>query len=131
MYRQYRKTFHGNLFPSAPGKAILAHLPEDERDKLIDQMNFVRYRDTTVPSKRAMLDEIKKVRTQGFAVDDSEEYPGMDCIGVPIFDYRQFPVAAIWIVGPSIRLPRDIYPKIGGIVGEHAVKNSRRLGFEG
>jgi len=119
------------LHTSAPGKVILAYLPEDERGKLIDHMNFVRYTDMTVPSKRAMLEEIRNIRSQGYAVDDGEEVPEIHCIGVPIFDYRHYPVAAIWIVGPSTRLPKDIYPKIGRIVGEYAVKISRRLGFDG
>ena len=118
------------LHTSAPGKAILAYLPDDERMKVVDQINFVRYTDATVPSRKAMLEEIERVKDTGYAVDDGEEVPDIHCIGVPILDYRRYPVAALWVVGPSMRLTRDIYPEVGRVVREHALRISRRLGFD-
>lgn len=115
---------------SAPGKAILAFLPEDERENIINQINFVRYTDNSVPSKRAMLEEIDTVRRRGYAVDDGEQVKDVHCIGVPIFDYRGYPIAAIWLVSPEYRLTRDNYPRVGEIVKEHALKISRRFGYD-
>lgn len=118
------------LHTSAPGKAILAYLPDDEQSKVIDQINFVRYTDNTVPSRKAMLEEMARVKEDGYAIDDGEEIPEIHCIGVPILDYRQYPVAALWVVGPGTRLSRDVYSKVGRIVREHGLKISRRLGFD-
>lgn len=115
---------------SAPGKAIMAFLPEDERTNLINQITFVRYTDSTVPSKRAMLEEIAVVKSQGYAVDDGEEVSDVHCIGVPIFDYRHYPIAALWIVGPEYRVTRDKYEDIGKTIIEHALKISKRFGYD-
>lgn len=77
-----------------------------------------------------MLEEIERVKKTGFAVDDGEEVPDIHCIGVPVLDYRNYPVAALWVVGPSMRLTRDVYPEVGRIVREHALKISHRLGYD-
>lgn len=115
---------------SAPGKAIMAFLPEDERNNIVNQITFVRYTDNTVPSKKAMLDEMAVVQAQGYAVDDGEEVPDVHCIGVPIFDYRHYPIAALWIVGPEYRVTRDQYKEIGETLISHALKISKRFGYD-
>jgi DNA-binding IclR family transcriptional regulator len=119
-----------NLHASSPGKAILAFLPKKEQQMLLDQVTFTRYTDFTIPSKDAMLKEIKKVKELGYAVDDGEEYPECHCIGSPILDYRGYPIASLWTVGPSFRLVAAMYDTLGPIVRDHALQISRRFGFD-
>ena len=115
---------------SAPGKSIMAFLPEEERNKLIDQITFVRYTDKTLPSKKEMMEEMEIVRKQGYAVDDGEEAVDVHCIGAPIFDYRNYPIAAVWIVGPDYRVTRERYQEIGESMKAYAMKISRRFGYD-
>jgi len=119
------------IHTSAPGKAILAHLPEDEQTGLFNQITFVRYTNNTVPGMKALQEEMAQVKEQGYAVDDGEEAGDVHCIGVPIFDYRNYPVASLWIVGPDYRLPRETFKNIGDIVQQHALKISVRFGYNG
>ena len=77
-----------------------------------------------------MQEEIEQVREQGYAVDNGEEIKDVHCIGVPIFDYRHHPIAAIWIVGPEYRLTKETYPDVGKIVKEQALKISKRFGYD-
>jgi DNA-binding IclR family transcriptional regulator len=115
---------------SAPGKAILAYLPEPEQMALLNQIQFTRYTDHTIPSKSDMIEEIKTVRDRGYAIDDGEETPECHCIGSPILDHRGFPIASLWTVGPSFRLVPDLYDKIGPVVKDFALRISRRFGYD-
>jgi len=116
---------------SAPGKAILANLPEDEKTGLFNQITFVRYTNNTVPGMKALQAEMAQVRELGYAVDDGEEAGDVHCIGVPIFDYRNYPIASLWVVGPDYRLTRKVFKDVGGIVQHYALNISRRFGYDG
>ncbi len=121
-----RVTIHA----SSPGKAILAFLPKQEQKMLLDQVTFTRYTDHTIPSKSDMCEELKTVRERGYAVDDGEENPECHCVGSPILDYRGYPIASLWTVGPSFRLVPELYDQIGPVVKEFAMQISRRFGYD-
>lgn len=118
------------LHASSPGKAILAYLPREEQRMLLDQIKFVRYTDNTVPGKKEMVEELEKIKEQGYAIDDGEENPECHCVGSVILDYREFPVASLWTVGPSFRLLPEKYDTIGPIVKDYATQISRRFGYD-
>lgn len=118
------------LHASAPGKALLTYLPEEEQIELINQITFTRYNDNTLPSKNDMMKELDKVREKGFAIDRGEEAMDVHCVSAPIFDYRKYPVAALWIVGPDYRMPEESFDRFGEIVKGYAMKISKRFGYE-
>ena len=118
------------LHASAPGKAILAFLPEDYQETLLSQITFTRYTDHTIPSKSTMLEELEKVKIRGYAIDDGEEDPQCRCVGSPILDYRGHPIASLWTVGPEFRLTSSQDETVGPIVKEHALRVSRRFGYD-
>ena len=118
------------VYASAPGKAILAFLPAEEQKLLLSQITFTRYTDKTIPSKSAMLKELALIRKRGYAVDEGEEVAEAHCVGSPILDYRGFPIAALWVVGPDFRLTADKFDHIGPVVQDHALQVSRRFGYD-
>lgn len=118
------------LHASAPGKAILAFLPEDEQKTLLDHITFTRYTDSSLPSKSAVIRELKKVIEKGYATDDCEETTEVRCVGSPIFDYRGYPVASIWAAGPAFRFTSKLFDEYGPVVREHAMTISRRFGYD-
>jgi DNA-binding IclR family transcriptional regulator len=117
------------VYASAPGKVILSFLPGKEEKAVLDHITFTRFTDNTLPSKRAMDDEIRKIRNDGYAVDNSEEVKGIICVAAPIFDYRHYPIASVWITGPDARVRKKDIGRIGGIVREGARKISLRYGY--
>lgn len=120
-----RVTIHA----SAPGKAILAFLPAESQEALLNQITYTRYTDHTIPSKSAMLEELEKVKSKGYAIDDGEEDPQCRCVGSPIFDYRGYPIASLWTVGPGFRLTPNLDERVGPIVKDHGLKISERFGY--
>ena len=124
----------GHQFPmhaSAPGKAMLAFMPTEERRALLKECAFTRFTARTVTTAAALEAVLAGVRRKGFAVDHEEEVEGVTCVSAPVFDHRGSPAAAVWVTGPSIRLGPGKFHKVGQIVKAQAGRISERLGHSG
>jgi DNA-binding IclR family transcriptional regulator len=75
------------LHCSAPGKAIMAYLPNTLRNLYLSLMKFTRYNSRTITTEDAYLEELEQVRRKGYAIDNEEELSGVICIGAPLFNY--------------------------------------------
>lgn len=116
------------LHCSAPGKAIMAYLPNNVRDYYLSQMDFVRYNSRTITTPEAYMKELENVRELGYAIDDEEELSGVLCIGAPIFDYTNYPCGAIWISGPKSRISKDVFYDSAECIKRTAQTISQKLG---
>lgn len=121
---------HFPLHTSAPGKVFIAFLPQAERDALLRRMKFTRYTERTLDSRTKFEADIENTLRQGFAVDCAEEIEGLHCVGAPIFNHRGYPIAAIWVTGPSFRFPASMLHRIGIKVAASAGKISQRFGYK-
>lgn len=119
-----------NIHTSAAGKSIMAFLPPIDFSKNIEKINFKKFNKRTITSLEKFYSELKKVRKNGYAIDNAEEIEGMHCLGAPIFNGSGDPVAAIWITGPAERIRQENYEKIGLEVKLHADRISKNLGFD-
>jgi DNA-binding IclR family transcriptional regulator len=118
------------IHASAPGKAILSFLPQGEQKELLNHIAFTRYTDTTIPGMKVMLQEIEKIKTEGYAVDCGEEVAEIYCVASPVFDYREYPIASLWLAGPAFRLSVMDLDHVGSVVREHALRISREFGYD-
>ena len=67
------------------GKAILAHLPEEEwRSRIPDQP--VRFMPNTLTDPEAIIEELRRTKRRGYAIDDMEREPNVRCVGVPVYN---------------------------------------------
>jgi len=119
-----------NIHTSAPGKAIAAFLPANEMNELVSHLAFVRYTGQTIPSQHDLLSELESVAEKGYATDNGEEIPEIHCVGAPIFDYRNYPIAAVWCSGPAFRFDRESQAAIGEQIKKYALQISRRFGYD-
>lgn len=86
--------------------AILAHLPERERDEVI-RYNLPRLRETTSLDEAYLRTEIERVRRSGYCDSASGLIPGMAGLAVPILTEDGRAVAALSIGTISDRLGGD------------------------
>ena len=119
-----------NVHTSAPGKAIAAYLPDIEMKELISHLTFTRYTGQTIPSQNEMVKELEWVREHGYAIDNAEEVSEVHCVGAPIFDYRNYPIAAVWVSGPAFRFGGNRHEEVGHRIRDYAMQISRRFGYD-
>ena len=93
------------LHTAAPGKAMLAYLPEQELTRYLEQMDFQKFTPGTITTRTDFEGELESVREKGYGIDVSEQIEGCHCVGVPVFDTERQVVAGFWATAPSSLLP--------------------------
>ena len=104
----------------APGKAMLAFLPESELSRLLAGITFHPFTSHSILSQKDLRKELEAIRETGFAVDKSEHFEGIHCIGAPLLDTHGRAFAAITIAGPSSRIPKSRFASWGEAIAEAA-----------
>jgi DNA-binding IclR family transcriptional regulator len=117
------------LHSTSLGKAILAFLPEPEREMLLDRISYTERTQNTITDRRRLADNLELVRQQGFAVDDVENEEGIRCLGVPVLGNSGLPIAAISISGPTVRITSERVPELAPALLEAGKRVSRKFGF--
>ena len=102
--------------------------PEPEAEALLAQMRFTRFNARTLTTPAAFRKELARTRLQGYGVDEGEEREGAHCIGAVILNRQKLPAGAIWLTGPSSRVPASDFPRLGQRLREAARQISARLG---
>ena len=130
MQLDWRVGSRGPLYCGGAAKAILAYLPEAEHRRIVGQAN-ARFTEFTLTSERELLDELGRIRTRGYSIDNQEIVLGVFCVAVPILDRLKRPVGAISISGPSPKAPgKDVLPLVARL-NEACGHVSRSLGYAG
>lgn len=80
---------------SGLGKVLLAALPDDEVDSIILDGELVALTPHTITTAAALRAELRRVREQGYAMDDRENRTNMRCMAVPVLDREGRAVAAL------------------------------------
>lgn len=124
---QIGKKFELNT--SAPGKAIIAFLPQEDRVELIANMKFKKYNNRTIINKKDYLEELQTVRRKGYAIDYAEELEGVHCVGAPIFNQYGQAISAIWTTAPSSRLLKKDFESYGAKIKKTALDISSQFGY--
>jgi IclR family KDG regulon transcriptional repressor len=115
---------------SSLGKAILANRPEKEVMSLLRRAKLERRTSKTITSLPELLEHLRKIRVQGYSIDDEEFELGIRCIAAPIFDYTGHRIAAIGLSGPSIRMTDEKIEKIKPDLLAVSKTISLRLGYK-
>lgn len=115
------------LFDNAPGKLLLAHLPEPQREQLLSEIEFAACTPRTITDRDALRKECERIIERGYSVDHAEGNEGIHCIAAPIFGELGEVVAAMWISGPAKRLPKSRFREFGEQVKAAAAQASRQI----
>ena len=118
------------LHATGLGKAILAHLHHDQRQEILADLHLASHTKNTITSKEKLREELRKIKKQGFAVDDEEFEEGVKCIAAPINNHSGSVEAAISITGLAAQMGEEIVQEESQIVKKHAEKISKELGYK-
>ena len=90
-----------HLHNTALGKAILAHLPTEEVEQILDTHGLPATTENTVTDRETLFDQFTEIRDRGVAFDDEERLRGLRCVAAPILTQRDQVVGAISVAGPA------------------------------
>lgn len=95
------------MYCTAVGKAILAYLPEEERDQIIADFEFKPFTQNTVQSGEMLLAQLEEIRRNGYAIEREELEYELVCVAVPVLNRIGYPAAAISCSGPKSRMTEE------------------------
>lgn len=85
------------------GRVLLAAEPYEKQLEILEQLKPKAYTPNTIYEKDALLEELQKVKEQGYAIIDQELEIGLRSIAVPVFDKSEKIVASINISTHAMR----------------------------
>ena len=97
------------LHCTATGKAILAFLPEDRVEEILDQHGLPERTATTITNRDELHDELATVRERGYAYNDEEEVKGLRAVGAPVIDRDDTVLGSLSVAGPTSRLKGALF----------------------
>lgn len=92
-------------------KVILAYLPSDEINRIVNKIEEKYTRKGVNWDKGSIMEELERIRNNGYAISYGEVTPGTGSIASPVFDIKGQVVASIGIVGPESRFSGEELPQ--------------------
>ncbi|WP_424006869.1 IclR family transcriptional regulator [Haloferax denitrificans] len=89
------------------GKAILAHLPSERVDDIIEEHGLPAETDQTITDRAELDAQLATVRDRGYAVDNEELIRGLRCVGAPIVAKDGTVLGAISVSQPVSRMNNE------------------------
>ncbi|NIY46494.1 IclR family transcriptional regulator [Cedecea colo] len=118
-----------SLSRSGIGKCLLAWQPSPLRETIIAGLDYSPRTPTSITTPERMVEEISKIRRQGWSYDRGEDYADVRCVAAPIFNGRNDLSAAISVVGTRLQINDDNRDLIASQTLACAKDISRLLGW--
>lgn len=113
------------------GKLLLLNYSEEQLKSLVERKGLPKLTENTITTLHDLGEELKKIRMQGYALDNEECEIGARCVAAPIRDYTGRIVACMSISGPATRITMEKIENVKDIIIEVSNLASLELGFLG
>tara|TARA_B110000503_G_scaffold47321_1_gene77092 strand:- start:4763 stop:5548 length:786 start_codon:yes stop_codon:yes gene_type:complete len=85
------------------GKVMLAYMQPERQDYALQRQSFIKFTNTTITDKLALLDELAYIKREGVAYDKEEHENGIISIAAPILTSSGLVIGAISIATSTSR----------------------------
>jgi DNA-binding IclR family transcriptional regulator len=92
------------LHNTALGKSILAHLPEQRVETILDEHGMEPTTPHTITERDELYDRLETIREQGYAYDREERAEGVRCVASPVLTSDGTVQGAVSVAGPAGRM---------------------------
>jgi DNA-binding IclR family transcriptional regulator len=117
------------LYCTAVGKVMLAHMPDDEREKVLPQLGLKRLTPNTVGNLQELDAELYRVRKNGYACDLEENELHIRCVAAPIWDHAGAVNASLSITAPVVRMAVTRLRQLAPLIQTAGLQISGELGY--
>ncbi|MFW5489703.1 MAG: IclR family transcriptional regulator [Desulfovibrio sp.] len=108
---------------SSSGKSLIAFMPEARQRKALSLLTFKRFTDRTILNMVDFMEELERIRTRGYAIDNREFNELMTCVSTPIFRRNQ---AVATLTLSDLQVDPDAVPDIA----ERLLETARNIAAE-
>ncbi|WP_415379148.1 IclR family transcriptional regulator [Halosimplex sp. TS25] len=117
------------LYCTAAGKAFLAELTPEARDRYLAETTLEPYAPATVTDPDALREELSTIAAEGVAFDDEERYEGVRCVAAAVDSPDGELLGAISVSGPTERLSGERFrselpDRLRNVVGVVELQNT-------
>lgn len=116
------------LHAGASSKILLAYLPIEEQDRII-QEGLTRYTEHTITDPVELKRELARIRENDYAYSDQELDIAASAIAAPIRNFSGKVIAGLSLAGSAYRFDEETVKKFIVLVKEYAEKISKMMGF--
>lgn len=118
------------LHGTAVGKMHLAFADDELRNSLPDTLP--KFTDRTIVDRNVLLQQLKKIAENGYAIDLGEHIEDVRSVAVPVRDYTRAVVGVLAVAGPAYRLTQERLDKeVVPLMLKSGRELSTRLGYDG
>lgn len=111
------------LYCTSAGKAVLANMSIQQVKKYCSEVTFEKFTENTIVDVDSLLEELKKVKEMGYALEDEEHDVGIRCISAVIRDKENSVVGMVTLTAPTLRLDDG---KLG-ILAPYVIKTADKI----
>jgi DNA-binding IclR family transcriptional regulator len=119
------------LHATALGKAFLAFLPPQHRQRALEGLRLVPITEKTVVDMKELVAELNLTAERGWAEEHGETEQGVACAGAAILDATGLPIAGISVSVPEARLTPERMARICMTLRAEAAAITKGLGYDG
>lgn len=101
----------GYLHTSAAGKAILANLPRERAESIIDEHGLTAKTPNTITDRQELLAELDEIRERGYAYNFEESTAGLRAVGSVVRGPHDDVLGALSISGPAHRFKGETFER--------------------
>lgn len=121
----------GALLPihcTSHGKVLLAFAVEDSLEVFLKGVNLERKTRHTITTIAELQQDVGKIRSRGYALDDLEYFEDVRCIAAPVWGMDGLCIGALGITATSTTFPRDKIKEYGRTITDYAKQVSLQMG---
>lgn len=112
---------------TSQGKLFLAYMNEAERNAILKRTELRSYTEHTLTTYDELAKELETIRSQGYAVENSEYKTGLRSIAAPIVGEDGEVRYAIGVIGMFRQIETDQFSKAAQVVVETAKRISESI----
>lgn len=121
----------GRRYPlhiGAAGKALLAFLPEETTNRILDRTERDWPGISFEGNRNEFTAQLEQISEQGYATSFGEVVEGAAALAAPILDANKHPITAINVTGPALRFTRERMESVIPILLESVSEIESQLG---
>lgn len=119
-----------HIHSTGVGKVLIAFKKENEIANILKDYSFEKQTTNTITDKQDFINELAKVRDEGYAVDNEENEPGICCVAFPVYNHSGEVIAAFSLSMPTPQLNTEQLDFITPMMEDAAKKISREMGYQ-